>query len=368
MSAMQATTYASTTPLLTATTVPYNGTATWGCPTPGMSSTGVMGAMPSNYYLVPQQSYGMTSYAVPNTYGMAPNGCGTYGMITPTYGTASTYGAASAYSANMSPDTASLINQINGLRSDIHALQGTMQASAIEQRGQMLVNRMNSLMADEISFRQQIAANPNLPNAQATANNLSQRADALNRDIASFNVELSMVSPDQRPYVAPQLNAFTAAYWNPTVQRFASYSSQFTAQASTAYQPAVASNPWLPSWESSYQNSINTVASAPQTYASANWWSTTQVLGSTEVFPGCGTSSMVLPQGSMLVVPNSSVTTTNTVCPAPSTMSTMPMTMPAPAPAPAPAPEATPPAPAPTPEATPPAPAPTPAPQPGTGD
>ncbi|HEY3376361.1 MAG TPA: hypothetical protein VGL77_02610 [Armatimonadota bacterium] len=207
--------------------------------------------------------------------------------------------------ANMSPDTASIVNQIIALRSDVHALQGQVYAAALELRGQQLVSRVNELMANEMLFRQQIAANPTLPNAQATSLQLSAQADALNRDLASFNRELSLIPADQRPYLAQQLNAFTVAYWDPTMQNFAAYRTQFTTNA-TAYQPAYASNAWLQPWVANYQTSLDNLAAAPQNYASVSWWSETRVLGTSETYPG---TMMSLPQGAVIYIPANTAST-----------------------------------------------------------
>jgi hypothetical protein len=235
--------------------------------------------------------------------------------------------ATNACPTNVSADTACIVNQISALRGDVRALQGQVQASALELRGQQLVTRMNELMASEMLFRQRIAANPNWPDAQNTAMMLSLQSDSLNRDLAAFNREIALIPVDQRPYIATNLNTFTVAYWDPTVQRFNQYSSQFP-MTQTIYQPAFAANPWLQTWYTNYQTSLNTLSTQPQVYASNAWWTpgTTRVLGSTEVYMAPG--MMTVPAGGTVVIlpPNAGVVTTG---PSPATMNTMPSVTPA---------------------------------------
>lgn len=306
------------TSLLTPATVPY--TASTVCPMP-------MGATVPSYPM----SMGMTAYPM---YGMStgcPMSMGNVGMMStcPTTGMAmgsmaascpmmgmapSSYSNVSAYQTTVSSDTACVLNAISGLRSDIRALNGTVTAAALQVRGQALISRMNQLMNQEIAFRQQLAANPNMPGAQIIANQLTNEANALNQDIAAFNTELSMVPTDQRPFITAQLNTFDVAYWTPALQRFASYRSQFP-QSGSVYQTASVSNPWLTTWQSSYQTAINNIATSPQVYASAYWWSSTRVLGSTETFPAG--SMMTLPSGAVIYIPASSAASMGmtSVCP-----------------------------------------------------
>lgn len=216
--------------------------------------------------------------------------------------------------SSVSADTSCLLSAISGLRNDVRATNAQIYATSLTLRGQMLTSRINALMTQEMLFRQQLAANPNMPNAQAQAAALQAEAMSINRDIAAFNQELAMVPADQRPYLASSLNTFDVVYWQPTMQSFASYRNQFQ-QASATYQSAVAANPWLPAWQTQYQTSINNIATTPQVYASARWWTGTQVLGSTEMYPsGIMTapsgSMMSLPAGATIYIPPSSMSTT----------------------------------------------------------
>jgi len=202
-------------------------------------------------------------------------------------------------SANVSTDTACLLNQISALRNDIRSLQGTVRAAALSAQGQQLVSRMNMLIADELMFRQEIAQNPTMPNAHAQALALTAQADALNRDIADYNRQLSLIPADQRPYIASDLNTFTVAYWQPAMTRFAEFRTNF-ANSSTAYQPAYAANPWLQPWQTTFSSDIGNIAMDQQQYASVNWWSSMQVAGSTEVFPG---GTLTTPSGAVIYIP-----------------------------------------------------------------
>lgn len=265
-SAMQATTY--TAPMTSGslvTVLPYSGGMSYQSPMYGMATPMMYGAA--------TPMYGAGACATP-MYGAAT------GMI-PMYSTGM---QASTSYLNISPDTAFLANQISALRSDVRGVQGQIRASAIEMRGQELTSRVNQLIAEETIFRQQLAANPNLPNAQATANLLAFQADTLNRDLAAYNREIAMVPMELRPYVANDLNTFTVAYWNPTMQRFAEYRAQFSP---TNYQHAFAANPWLQNWTTGYQTSLNNIGTVQQTYAMSSWWGqTSMVAGSMEMYPG----------------------------------------------------------------------------------
>ncbi|HEX2949109.1 MAG TPA: hypothetical protein VHV83_06020 [Armatimonadota bacterium] len=207
---------------------------------------------------------------------------------------------------SMSSETAAcygVANQVSALRGDVRSLQGTIRAASLTIRGQDLVNRMNQLMANETLFRQELSANPNLPGAQAMAIRLTQQAEDLNRDLASFNRELSMIPVEQRPFIANDLNAFSVAYWDPTMQRFSAYTTQF-AQMTPTYQTASAANPWLQNWQTSYQSALNAINAAPQTYASNAWWSNTRVLGSVEMYPTTTTTGTgMMPQGTIIYIP-----------------------------------------------------------------
>lgn len=208
--------------------------------------------------------------------------------------------------ASVSPDTACLINEIAALRSEVRATRAEMRATALESRGLALVSRLNQLQAEEMMFRQQISTNPNTPNAQMMAMTLQSQADALYRDISAFNSELGTIPQDQRPYLAARLNNFQQIYWNPAMQQFATYRSQFP-QASTTYQAAYTANPWLQTWQANYSASLNNISNVPQIYASANWWSNMQVLGTTETLPSGGSvvvgPAMNLPTGAVIYIP-----------------------------------------------------------------
>jgi len=209
----------------------------------------------------------------------------------------------------VSQETACILNEMAAVRGQILSSQLTMQ-------GQSLTSRINSLMSEEMQFRQALASNPNLPNSQVTALHLTAEAEALNRDIAAFNTTLSMVPAAQRPFVAQQLNTFDVAYWQPTIQRFNTYSASLP-QFTTIYQPAFAVNPWLQPWVTNYQASVTTLQQTPQVFASVRWWTTqptTVVLGSTEVFPATSTGGYyMLPNGAVIYIPASTAANTGMV-------------------------------------------------------
>ncbi len=211
--------------------------------------------------------------------------------------------------AALSPGTACLLNEMEAVRGQILASQLTMQ-------GQSLTSRMNALQAQESAFRQALATNPNLPNAQLMALQLTAEANQLNRDIAAFNTTVSMVPVAQRPFIAQQMNTFDVAYWQPTVQQFSAYQASLPAMITT-YQPAVAANPWLQPWFTSYQASIGTVGQTQQVFASTRWWAqpTAIVSGTTEVFPVTGGSYMMLPSGAVIYIPPNMAATTGTMVP-----------------------------------------------------
>ena len=215
-----------------------------------------------------------------------------------------------------SPDTACLLNELEALRSDIRSTRAQIKSASLQLQGQVIIGLMNRLMNEEQAYRQGLAANPHLTGAQVMAMGLQYRVNEINQQITAFNQELSMIPPDQRSFLACDLNTFDTAYWTPAMQRFASYTNQFIQNACTVYQPLYAANPWLQSWQTSFQTALNTISTAPQTYASARWWAmvpTVQgstVLGTTEVFqPGSQIigSVMMLPTGNTVFVPSGSV-------------------------------------------------------------
>lgn len=195
---------------------------------------------------------------------------------------------------NVSPETACVVNELRAVR-------GQIFASALQLRGQALVDRLNMLTMQEMTFRQQLASNPNMPGAQAEASSLTAQATALNQDIAAYNRELSMVPTDIRPYVATQINTFDVVYWQPSMQQFATYRTQFQTSGPATYQPAVVANPWLTQWQTNYQTSLNNIGSTQQTIASVRWWGSPQVLGTTETLPA---GSTISPTGTMMMLPN----------------------------------------------------------------
>ena len=235
-------------------------------------------------------------------------------------GTLPASGVVGSTCGNVSPDTACILNELRASRASMHLV-------GLEMRGQMLASRIDRLIADENTFRARLAANPTWPDAQFTSMQISNEATLLNRDITAYNRELSMIPSDQRPYIATELNTFDTLYWGPSLAELSSYQANF-AQSITVYQPAYACNPWLQGWVTNYQASLTTLGQAPQTYASARWWSTTQVLGSTEFYPGqqpVAGSTMFLPNGSAIFIPAGSnaamvcppgtVPATSVICP-----------------------------------------------------
>jgi len=201
---------------------------------------------------------------------------------------------------NVSPDTACILNELRANRA-------TLMLAGLEMRGTMLTNRTDRLISDETIFRTRLAANPTWPDAQVTSMQISNEATLLNRDIIAYNRELSMIPADQRPYIASSLNTYDTLYWEPTLAELSNYQTSF-AQNVTVYQPAYACNTWLQGWVTNYQTTVVSLGQTPQTFASARWWSTTQVLGSTEFYPGqpAAGSTMVLPSGSAIFIPASS--------------------------------------------------------------
>lgn len=246
-------------------------------------------------YMTPMTS-AMTTVVVPYT-GTATGICPTVGLIPMT--------GMTAYQTNVSGDALYLSNQIAALRNDVRSLQGTVRAMALTTRGQQLITQVNQLIAEEMVFRQLIAANPNLPGAQATALSLTARAETLTRELADFNRELSMIPADERPLVAQELTTFTTAYWNPTMQRFADYRLNF-AGSGTSYQPAFAANPWLQQWHTGFQADLASLGGIPQQYAQVNWWSDMRVAGTVETFPG---GTMTLPNGTIVYIPAGTILT-----------------------------------------------------------
>lgn len=231
-------------------------------------------------------------------------------VIYPTGVTTSAATVVSPYCPNaaVSPGTACLLSEMEAVRGQILAFQFTMQ-------GQELTSRIHALQAEEMAFRQALAANPNLPNAQLMALQLTAEANALNRDIAAFNTTLSMVHASQRPFVAQQLSTFDAAYWQPTIQQFSAYQASLQ-NVSTSYQPAFAANPWLQPWLADYQASIGTVGQTQQVFASVRWWTQpVAVAGTVETFPSTttGGSYMMLPSGAVIYIPPNVAATTGTM-------------------------------------------------------
>lgn len=297
--ASTSTTYMTPNMVTSAAVVPYTGT-----------SMMTMVPMNSMVCTVPMTT-GMTS--------MYPTTMGVTGMYPTTMGMTSMYPMGTT---TVSTDTAVLANQIAALRADVQSLQATVRATNLQMRAQDLASRMNQLMTDEQTFRQQLAANPNLPNAQLTANNLSMRAAAINNDLNSFYRELSLIPVNQRPGIATELSAYTAATWDPTLQRFSQYSTDFTTQAATAYQPAVAANPWLTDWQTSYRASLTGVQTTQTAFAPNNWLSGSRVAGMMETYPGGGT--VTLPPGAVIYIPAGTIMTTSGV----TTTTTVPTTTP----------------------------------------
>lgn len=247
--------------------------------------------------------------------------CPTGSAMIPGTGVATMAGLSTICPAgSVSQETSCVMNELAALRNEVRTVRGDMLALTLESRGQMLASRMNQLIAQEMMFRQAIAANPNLPNARQTAFELNSEAEALNRDIAAFNRELGLVPVEVRPYVASRLNTFDVVYWQPTFQRFAEYRTNFP-QFVTTYQPAYAANPWLQPWVTTYQTNIVSISQLPQNYASARWWTQPVVLGSTEMIPSTSCvfvpsgmpSTMGIPSGSIVYVAPSMTGTTGVI-------------------------------------------------------
>ena len=259
------------------------------------------------------QPYG-GAFPTTGTIGTIPWSTGT---MTPGFGMTAAAPGLLCPTTGLSRDNACLLSEIRALRGDVIAAALTMQ-------GQTLTTRLNQLMAQEMVFRQAIAAEPNLPNAQLMALQFNMEAQALNRDMAAFTRQLSMIPVEQRPYLATSLNTFDVVYWQPTIQAFGEYRAQLPA-AGVTYQPALAQNPWLQTWFTNYQTALTPLSQTPQVFASARWWNQPMVLGSTEMFPGTG-SMMVMPNGSVIFIPagTASIMGTGTMA-APATIPTDPM-------------------------------------------
>jgi hypothetical protein len=210
--------------------------------------------------------------------------------------------------ANVSGDTACLANQLAAIQSELRMMRGMLIASSLEMRGQTLINRIDTLIAQETAFRQALAANPRLPGAQAQATALQARADMLDRDLAAFTREVSMLPADVRVTTAAGFSSFDQIYWTPALERLAAYNAHFRETACAAYQPAFAANPWLSPWVTTYSAALSTMNTNRQVYASARWWSNMQVLGTTETYPNlqnlpAGSMVYYVPAGSVVVLP-----------------------------------------------------------------
>ncbi|MHB9023244.1 MAG: hypothetical protein ACYC7E_03590 [Armatimonadota bacterium] len=186
--------------------------------------------------------------------------------------------------ARVDRDTSCLLQELAAVRSELRALRGQLVASALQLQGQQLVSRLNQLTLDEMMLRNNLAANPNYPNAQQQAQMLQTQANTLAFDIQAFNNQMAMVPMDMRPYVAPQLSAFDQSYWTPAMNRFAMYRTQFPTVVAT-YQTASTANPWLQGWLAGYQTALNTIGTSQQIATANVWWTNTQVLGTTEMYP-----------------------------------------------------------------------------------
>ena len=246
---------------------------------------------------------------------------------TATLAEAVTPGTPTAACANVSSDTTCLLNQLMAIQSELRMTRGMLMASGLEMRGQMLINRMDTLIAQETAFRAEMEANPKMGGAHTQATALQARADVLDRDIAAYTRELSLLPSDARPLTAMQLSTFDQVYWGPAMDRLAAYNTNFRETACTMYQPAFAANPWLSPWVTTYSAALSTMNANRQVYASARWWTTMQVLGSTEVYPNmanvpAGSTVYYVPAGSVVVLPpgatistlkatNTTVSTTN---------------------------------------------------------
>lgn len=222
--------------------------------------------------------------------------------------------------AGMTQDTSCILRELSALRADMRGVRGEIRAASLAVRGQDLATRLDQLIMSEMMLRQTLASNPNMPGAQVAAISLSNDANALYRDIAAYNRELSAIAPDIRPFMATRLSTFDTVYWQPTLAQLSNYSTNF-AQYSTAYQPAFAANPWLQPWLTSYQCSLANLGTTPQAFASVRWWGTPQVLGSIEGLPATATT---LPSNAVIYIPAATpatsaacppVTTTTAACP-----------------------------------------------------
>jgi len=212
-----------------------------------------------------------------------------------------------AASGVTSQDTACLLSEIRALRAEV-------AAQSLNMQGQTLANRLNQLTTSEQVFRQAIIANPNLPNAQLIALQLSAEAQALNRDIANYARALSLVPADLRPYMAASLSQFDVATWQPALQSFSAYQASLPASLAI-YQPAFAQNPWLQTWFTNYQTALVPLSQTPLTVASVRWWTNQpMVLGSAQMFPGIqmGAAS-VLPSGAVIFIPAGVAATTGMI-------------------------------------------------------
>jgi hypothetical protein len=224
--------------------------------------------------------------------------------------------------ANITPDTACLANQIAALQNELRQTRADIRAEGLIMRGTQLTTRLDQLIAEELAFRQQLAANPNWTGAQEVALQLESEANALNRDIAAFNRELGMIPADQRPFLASRVNTFDVVYWDPALQRFAQYRQQFP-QTATVYQTASTQMPWLSTWRNNYQASLNNLSTTQQAIATTRWWTSPQVAGTMETLPAGtmqaqgtmmapGGTVMMLPQGTALYIPPGSIPTVST--------------------------------------------------------
>lgn len=261
------------------------------------------------------------------------------------------------------PDTQCIINELEALRNDVRAARGTVATASLVATGMALVNRINALQIEELDFRTALAASQSattpMHDGQVMATRLMNQAVALNQDIVSFNQALAMITPDQRPYMAADLNNFDVTFWTPALQHFACYNTQFQQSMASSYQPLYATFPWLQCWLTNYQTSLNSIAMVPQTFASCRWWCSAGpvVFGAVQPYP-CGTcananqfgqggfittangSTIFVPAGSVPIANTCGVCATQTPCPTCGMgMTTCPVTAPVAAPTPAPTPQ-----------------------------
>lgn len=270
-----------------------------------LSAWAQVGTAPGAVCVVPPENAAMTTTtttvaAATTTMPMTGATIPVTGAVATTPGTVMVAGTSCP--ANVSPETACLLNEISLLRSEVNATRGEVLSASLVQQGQQLVSRMDQLSASEMMFRQQLLANPNLPNAQLQASMLREQAIVLNRDIAAYNQSINAIPVSQRPFVASRLSSFQQAYWTPALQRFSTYQAQLT---TTTYQPAYAANPWLQTWVTDYQASLNSVATSGQQFAQVV--PTMTVAGTMETFPTTGTMSV--PAGSTIMMPDGTVMT-----------------------------------------------------------